>query len=150
MYPQDAYPHRVFQLSAVSSAVGAVALGGETRTAAAAAHRTSRRSVSRWVRWVGSLLDLDSLVRLCTRLDPQGRRPPVSAGEEAEAVRRAGTILRLLDHLAGLLRERGALRSRDAPALAAILDHQLARFGEVARLTRCSPPLRVDVAFAPG
>ena len=152
VYPEDAYPNRVFQLSAVSSAVEAVALGGETRAAAAAAHRASRRSVSRWVGWVGSLLDIPSLVGLCARLDPQGRRPPVWASREQTEVitTRAGATLRLLDHLATLLRERGALGSRDAPALAAILSHQLVRFGEVRRLTGFSPPLRVDIAFAPG
>lgn len=152
VYAEDAYPHRVFQLSAVSSAVEAVALGGETRTAAAETHQASRRSVSRWVNWVGSLIDVGSLVGLCARLDSQGHRPPVSAsGDETEAVSRAGTCLRLLDHLAGLLRERGALgSSREVPALAAILWHQLVRFGQVHRLGGLSPPLRVDVAFAPG
>lgn len=151
VYPQDAYPHRAFQLSVVSSAVEAAALGGATYTAAAVQHRTSRRSVSRWVKWVGSLLDAASLVRLCARLDPQGRRPPVSAvGEQAAVLSRAGTILRLLDHVVVLWREQGALRSLDAPALTAILAHQLARFGQVSTLTGSSPPLRVDVAFAPG
>lgn len=151
MYPQDVYPHRVFQLSVVSSAVEAVALGGETRTAAALAHQASRRSVSRWVGWVGSLLDVASLVRLCAHVDPQGHRPPLLASrEQAEGVSGAGTILRLLDHLATLLRERGALGSQELPALAAILAQQLARFGEVWRLTGLSPPLRVDTAFALG
>lgn len=151
MYLEDAYPHRVFQLSAVSSAVAAVALGGETRSAAAATHRASRRSVSRWVSWVASLLEVPSLVRLCARLDPQGSRPPLLASrEQGEGVSRAETILQLLDHLATLLRERGALGSQKLPALAAILAHQLARFGEVWRLTGLSPPLRIDIAFAPG
>jgi len=151
VYSEDAYPNRVFQLSAVSSAVEAVALGGETPTAAAAAHQASRRSVSRWVGWVGSLLEVPSLVRLCVHLDPQGHRPPVlTSAEQAKGVSGAGTILRLLDHLATLLRERGALCSRELPALAAILAHQLARFGEVCRLTGLSPPLRVDIGFAPG
>lgn len=151
VYPQDAYPHRVFQLSVVSSAVAAVALGGETRTKAAARHQTSRRSVARWVGWIGSLVEVPSLVRFCACLDPQGQPPPVLAsGKDNRAVTRAGTILRLLDHLAGLLREHGALGARELPALAAILSHQLERFGEWRRLTGFSPPLRVDIAFAPG
>lgn len=151
MYPEDTYPYRTFQLSAVSSAVEAVALGGQTHTAAAAAHQTSRRSVSRWVGWVGSLLEVPRLVRLCAQLDPWGHRPPVLASyEEADRVGRAGAILQLLDHLAGLLRERGALGLREVPALAAILAHQLARFGEVWKLTDLSPPLHVDIAFALG
>lgn len=149
MYSQQTYPHRVFQLSAVSSAVAAVALGGETRTAAAAAHRASRRSVARWVGWVGSLFDVPSLLGLCARLD-RPHSPPVLASHKADGVSRAGTILRLLDHLATLLRERAALGSQQPPALAAILSHQLARFGEVRRLTVLSPPLRVDIGFAPG
>lgn len=150
MYPEDTYPYRTFQLSAVSSAVEAVALGDQTRTAAAAAHQTSRRSVSRWVGWVASLLDVPSLVRLCAQSDPQGQRPPVLVSHaETDAVSRAGAILRLLDHLAGLLRERGALGARELPALAAILAQQFARFGEVWKLTDLSPPLRIDIAFAP-
>lgn len=151
VYPQEVYPHRVFQLSVVSSAVAAVALGGETRSAVAAMHRASRRSVSRWVSWVGSLFDAPSLVRLCARLGPQGYRPQVMASvEQGEGISRAGTILGLLDQLATLLRERGALGSQNTPGLAAILTHQLVRFGEVCRLTGLSPPLHVDIGVAPG
>jgi len=141
----------VFQLSVVSSAVAAVALGGETRTKAAARHQASRRSVARWVGWIGSLVDVPSLVQFCARLDAQGQPPPVLASDkDNRIVTRAGTILRLLDHLAGLLREHGALSVREVPALAAILSHQLGRFGTWRRLTGFSPPLRVDIAFAPG
>lgn len=151
VYGPEAYPHRVFQLSVVSSAVAAVALGGATLTESAAQHLATRRSVSRWIRWVGSLFEVGVLVGLCARLDPQVRRPPVAAATGAlGTMARAGAILRLLDQVADLLRQRGALGSRPAPALAAVLAHQLSRFGAVARLTRRSPPLRVDLAWEPG
>jgi hypothetical protein len=154
VYGDEAYPHRTFQLSVVSSAAEAVALGGATRTGAAAQHRTTRRSVSRWLGWVGSLVEPGDLGALCTRLDPHGRRPPVGAtvapSQGSGSVTRAGANLRLLDHLADLLRERGALCWRGGPALGAILARPLERFGEVALLTRGSPRLRVAEAFAPG
>ena len=154
VYGDEAYPHRTYQLSVVSSAVEAVAFGGATRTAAASEHRTTRRSVSRWLGWVGSLVEAGDLARLCARLDAHGRRPPVGAtaapSQGSGSVARAGANLRLLDHLAELLRERGALGTRHGPALGAILARPLERFGEVAFLTRGSPRLRVAEAFAPG
>jgi hypothetical protein len=110
--------------------------------------------VSRWLGWVGSLVEPGDLGALCTRLDPHGRRPPVGAtvapSQGSGSVTRAGANLRLLDHLADLLRERGALCWRGGPALGAILARPLERFGEVALLTRGSPRLRVAEAFAPG
>jgi hypothetical protein len=154
VYGEEAYPHRTYQLSLVSSAVEAVALGGATRTAAASQHRTTRRSVSRWLGWVGSLVEAGDLARQCARLDPHGRRPPMGATAAASqgsgSVARAGAILRLLDNLADLLRERSALCWRGGPALGAILARPLERFGEVAFVTRGSPRLRVAEAFAPG
>jgi hypothetical protein len=153
VYSAEAYPYRTYQLSLVSAAVEAVALGGATRTAAGAQHHTTRRSVSRWLGWVGSLVEAGDLARLCARLDAQGRRPPfgtAAAGPQSTTVRRAGVVLRLLDHLADLLRERGALGARHGPALGEILARPLERFGEVAFLTRGSPRLRVAAAFAPG
>lgn len=154
VYGDEAYPHRTFQLSVVSAAVEAVALGGATRTGAASQHHTTRRSVSRWLGWVGSLVEAGDLAALCARLDPHGRRPPVGAtvapSQGSGSIARAGANLRLLDHLADLLRERGALCWRGGPALGAILARPLERFGEVAFLTRGSPRLRVAEAFAPG
>jgi hypothetical protein len=149
VYGEDAYPHRVFQLSVVASAVGAVALGGLTLSGSAARHRATRRSVSRWLRWVATLLEAPRLLELCARLDAQGQPPPPATVGKPATIARAGAILRLLDQLARLLRERGVRLARDVPALAAIVAHQLARFGEVRFLTRSSPPLRVDVVFEP-
>lgn len=120
VYGDEAYPHRTFQLSVVSAAVEAVALGGATRTGTATQHRTTRRSVSRWLGWVGSLVEPGDLGALCTRLDPHGRRPPVGAtvapsqgsgsGERADA-----EYVKIL-HLAASTRE-----SEVAEALAAIV-----------------------------
>lgn len=151
VYGEDAYPHRVFQLSAVSSAVTTVALEKVTMTESARRHDSSRRSVSRWVKWVASFLDVAGLVRLCARLgSQQGLPPPALAASEAQAAHRAGVVLVLLDHLCGLLREGGVALSRDGPALGVLLGDQLARFGEVVLLTRPSPPLRVDVGLEAG
>ena len=56
---------------------------------------------------------------------------------------RAGSVLRLLDHLSDVLFRRGVALPGRGPGLLRILTAQLARFGDVCWLTRPSPPLRV-------
>lgn len=142
IYPPGAYPHRSYQLGVVASAVAEVCFAGGSRRAVAARHDCSRRSVSRWVRWTAQLASPEDLARLCARLDPEGLPPPmpVTAGGE---VSRAGSVLRLLDHLGDVLLRRGVARLGRGPGLLRILTAQLARFGDICWLTRSSPPLRV-------
>lgn len=142
VYPADAYPHRSYQLDVVASAVAAVCVGGGRRRAVAVHHDCSRRSVSRWVRWTAQLANPEDLARLCARLDPEGLPPPTPAAAEGE-VSRAGSVLRLLDHLGDVLLRRGVALPGRGPGLLRILTAQLARFGDVCWLTRPSPPLRV-------
>ncbi len=142
IYAAEAYPHRSFQLDVVAAAVAAVSIGGERRQAVAVRHDCSRRSVARWVRWTAGLAPPADLVRLCARLDPEGLPPPTPPAADEE-VSRAGAILRLLDHLGDVLRRRGVGLPGRGPGLLRILSAQLARFGDVRRLTRSSPPLRV-------
>jgi len=105
-------------------------------------HDCSRRSVSRWVRWTAQLASPEDLARLCARLDPEGLPPPTPAPAAGE-VNRAGSVLRLLDHLGDVLLRRGVALPGRGPGLLRILMAQLARFGDVCWLTRSSPPLRV-------
>ncbi len=142
IYTADAYPHRSYQLDVVASAVAEVCVGGESRQTAAEHHACSRRSVSRWVRWTAQLARPADLAQLCARLDPDGLPPltPVPAGDE---VRRAGAVVRLLEQLAEVLRRRGVPLPGRGPGLPRLLAAQRARFGDVAWLTRSSPPLRV-------
>lgn len=142
MYPAGVYPHRSYQLCVVASAVAEVCFAGGSRRAVAGRHDCSRRSVSRWVRWTAQLASPEDLARLCARLDPEGLPPPtpVTAGGE---VSRAGSVLRLLDHLGDVLLRRGVARLGRGPGLLRILTAQLARFGDICWLTRSSPPLRV-------
>ena len=144
IYPAAAYPHRSYQLDVVASAVAEVCVGGGTRRAVAGHHECSRRSVSRWVRWTAQLASPEDLARLCARLDPEGLPPPPPAAPAAgNEVSRAGSVLRLLDHLGDVLLRRGVALPGRGPGLLRILTAQLARFGDVAWLTRSSPPLRV-------
>jgi hypothetical protein len=142
IYPRGVYPHRSYQLCVVAAAVAEVCFAGGRRRAVAARHDCSRRSVSRWVRWTAQLASPEDLGRLCARLDPEGLPPPPPPPAEGE-VSRAGSVLRLLDHLGDVLLRRGVSLPGRGPGLLRILTAQLARFGDVCWLTRSSPPLRV-------
>jgi len=142
IYPPGAYPHRSYQLGVVAAAVAEVCFAGGRRRAVAARHDCSRRSVSRWVRWTARLASPEDLARLCARLDPEGLPPPTPVTAAGE-VSRAGSVLRLLDHLGDVLLRRGVALPGRGPGLLRILTAQLARFGDVCWLTRSSPPLRV-------
>lgn len=145
VYEHDEYPHRVFGLDLVVSAICMVVLGMETLTAAAAAHLCSRDSTRRWARWVASLAEPRDLEQLCARLDPEGLPPPTGPG----GGRRAARVLALLERLADLLAVRGVALRGGICGLARLLHDRLVRFGEVFFLTRASPPLRADWARLP-
>ena len=149
VYPAGAYPHRSYQLCVVAAAVAEVCVAGRSRRAVAVRHDCSRRSVSRWVRWTAQLASPADLARLCARLDPEGLPPPSPAAAAAGEVSRAGSVLRLLDHLGDVLLRRSAALPGRGPGLLRILTAQLARFGDVCWLTRASPPLRVAPAALP-
>ena len=141
IYGAGAYPHRTFQLDVVASAVATVAIGQQSRRATADAHACSRRSVARWVRWTAGLAAPEDLARLTARLDPEGLPPPAPVADGD--VKRAGAVLRLLEHLADVLRRRGVVLPGRGPGLGRLLVAQRARFGDVCWLTKASPPLRV-------
>jgi len=149
IYPARAYPHRSYQLDVVAAAVAEVCFEGGSRRAVAMRHDCSRRSVSRWVRWTAQLASPEDLARLCARLDPEGLPPPTPSPTAAGEVSRAGSVLRLLDHLGDVLLRRGVALLGRGPGLLRILTAQLARFGDIAWLTRSSPPLRVALEALP-
>lgn len=148
LYASAAYPHRVFTLDLVISAVSAVVFARATLTGAGKAHGCSRDSIRRWVRWVERLGDPQDLLRACTRLEPQG----VPGGLDPSRLSQAAAVLHLLDRLADLLAERGVRAARScspstkSPGLVRILKDQLVRLGAVFYLTKSSPPLRADLA----
>lgn len=139
VYEEDSYPHRVFQLVVIASAVAAVAIGKVTLTAAAKVYQCSRDSVRRWIRWVSKLAKPSALMQVCTRLDPDG----LPGGFVTSDMPRAAVVLHLLDRLAELLEARGVKLPALEAGLARVLKHQLARYGDVYFLTKVSPPLRV-------
>lgn len=143
VYEADSYPHRTFGLEVVVSAVLQVVLVGATLTAAATRHLCSRDSVRRWLRWVEGLADPLELERLCMRIDPDGLP---AAGTRTDRAPVAQRVLQLLERLADLLAAGGVSLPRHRVGLVRVLVDRLARFGEVHRLTRPSPPLRADLA----
>jgi hypothetical protein len=147
LYDDGGYPHRVFQLAVVASAVATTAFEPDAAPAAVASrHQCSACSIKRWDEWVAGLCEPVELVRACARIDPDALPPPSAqtASASAPPLERAGVVLRLLDRLAALLAHRGVRLRSAGCGLAAILDHQLVRFGDVAYLTRASPPLRTQ------
>ena len=140
VYEEDSYPHRVFGLTVVVSAVSAVVFGTATLTAAGEAHQCSRRSVRRWQQWISELADPQEFARTCTRLQADG----LPGGLDLPELARAGRVLHLVDRLVALLRERAVCLPEFPCALARVLTHQRERFGEIFYLTKSSPPLRAD------
>jgi len=142
VYEPGAYPFRTFTLAVEAAAVAELATApGATLASVARAFHCDRRTVGRWARQVSGIANADDLSRACTRLDPDGLLAPCLP------LARTGLLLLLLDHLARLLRNRGAPLQPGA-GLAAILRWQFDLFRTIAFLTRASPPLRV--AFVPG
>lgn len=141
VYEEDSYPHRVFGLMVVVSAVSGVVFGNATLTAAGLAHQCSRRTVGRWKRWISELADPHDLQRACTRLQGEG----LPGGLAVSGGGRAAQVLHLLDRLVELLVERAVQLPELPCAVARLLKHQLAGFGEVFYLTKSSPPLRADL-----
>lgn len=138
----DSYPHRLFQLLVVISAVISVIFEKKTMTAAGDECKCSRDSVRRWIEWVSRLADPKHLMHLCTRLDPDGLPGAFISND----MPRAGAVIHLLDRLATLLRQRGIKLPKVKSGLTSVLKDQLNRFGVVFYLTKLSPPLRGDLS----
>jgi hypothetical protein len=142
IYEEDSYPHRLFRLLVVVSAVSVVVFGGITMTVAARAHQCSRDSIRRWIQWVARLADPRQLLKACTQLCSDGFPGAFVSGDMPPA----GTVLHLLDRFVELLTRRGVRLPGFKSGLVCILKDQLVRFGEVYYLTKPSPPLRADLA----
>jgi len=143
VYEVGGYPHRTFTLAVTAAAVAMLATSETvTLTAVAQQHGCDRRTVGRWVGWVMRLYVTATVVRACWQLDPTGVPPPAPPRPETPRSR-AGWMLLLLEHFAGLLRTR-FVALEAGPGLGALLRHQYERFRVVAWLTKSSPPLRID------
>ena len=143
IYEEGGYPHRLYQLPVLASAVAEVAFKpGSTFSQAAAGHFCSRRTVARWHAWVGELVEPGDLARACARLDPEGM-PPGMTNPGGRPPGRVGVVLALLERFVDLLRHFGVGLVGGASGLSALLCYQLQRFGDIRYLTRSSPPLRI-------
>jgi hypothetical protein len=138
----DSYPHRLFWLSVVVSAVSQVVSGNATLSESGSKHRCSRDSVRRWKRWVEKLAEPTELMRACTRLEPEG----LPAAEATARMPKAAAVIYLLQRLCELLAVRGVSLRCEGSGLISVLKQQLERFGQVFYLTKSSPPLRADLS----
>jgi len=147
IYEPQGHPHRTFTLAVAASAVAELAASPEaTLTSVAGRCQCDRRTVGRWLRWVGRLAEPQALGRFCVRIDPSGLPPPsLSLGQDRIAL--AGLLVVLLERLARLLRERG-VPLETGPGLAEILRQQFDRYRVVSWLTRASPPLHIEGVWA--
>ena len=138
----DSYPHRVFWLQVVVSAVSAVVFNKVTLTGAARAHQCGRDSVRRWLLWVQRLVEPADLMRVCTVLDETGMPGAAATGHMSKA----GAIIYLMDRLAELLAQRGVtVQTATGSGLIWVLKRQLEVFRQVYYLKNVSPPMRAEI-----
>lgn len=140
VYADDAYAHRFFGLDVIVSVVLAV-LGGVSVASAAASHLCSRRSIRRWMNWIGALADPRDLDRLCTRIAAE--HIPISDRDE-DPTRQ---ILARMEQFAAVLAVRGVRLSSANSGFARILVSRLVEFNEVYWVTKSCPPLRSDMVW---
>jgi len=138
LYEPQGYPCRTFTPAVAAAALLELAAAPAATLASVAAHwGCAPRTVGRWQVWVGTLVAAAPLIRLCSRLDPEGFPPP-----QPDGIPLAGFLVLLLEHLARLLRDQGVLLE-PGPGLGAILRQQFDRFRVVSFLTCASPPLQM-------
>jgi hypothetical protein len=141
----DSYPHRVFWLAVVVSAVSAVVFNKVTMTAAAKTHQCGRDSVRRWLLWIERLAEPADLMRVCTQLDCTGMPGAAATGD----MPKAGAVIYLMDRLAELLAQRAVMVPAESGlGVISVLKQQLGVFGQVFYLKNVSPPMRADVFAA--
>lgn len=164
LYEEQGYPHRSYPPSVAIAAVGMLlACQAPWRALEGVSQHWGccPRTLLRWVGWIGGLVEMAVLTRVCWAWDPSGIPPPTykprqgtkSAGTPGRAVRpslivQVGTLVLLFEHLARLMRDRG-VPLEFGPGLGAFLRLQLDRFRLVAWLTKPYPGLRLD-PFWPG
>jgi hypothetical protein len=115
--------------------------------------RCHRSTVGRILKWVANFSEPVLLAEDCILLDPPRRPsaapiPPDPSGCDhmpscMEVLARAGHLVQLFEHLAGLLRKRSAVPA-PGPGLTTVLRFLFDGFRTVYYLTWVSPPLRRD------
>ena len=151
VYKGDAYPCRSVSLAVVASAVAEAAIKPRATLATIAQeHDVSRFSVSRWITWLGGLVEVGPLVALVARLDPDRPfrappRPTASGGARS----RAGWLLYMFERFADGLFQRGVRLPNARTGLARVLRHQFDVFRHVFHLTGASPPMHIDICSLP-
>ncbi len=153
VYEEQGYSHRTFPPAVAAAAVAELLFRGETALADVAKHwGCSRWTLVRWVEWIGGLVELAVLFKVCWTCDPSGMPPPAYRAQQdadssgpawASRMALAGSLILLFEKLARLLRDQG-VPLEEGPGLGAFLRHQLDRFCRVSWLTKPSPPLLFD------
>jgi hypothetical protein len=159
VYEDQGYPHRTFPPSVAAAAVTELLFRGAAALEGVAGHwGCCPGSLVRWLDWIGGIVGLAILIKVCWACYPSGMPPPTfrvrQDPEPAGPAWRsrmalAGSLVLLFERFARLLRDQGVPLA-EGPGLAAFLRFQRDRFRLVSWLTKPSPPLVFDGLWSGG
>lgn len=159
VYEEQGYPHRTFPPAVAVAAVAELLFHGEEAMVEVLAHwGCSPWTLVRWLEWIGGIVELLLLVKVCWASDPSGLPPPgYRARQDPEPSGPAWksrmflveNLVLLFERFARLLREQG-VPLEEGPGLAAFLRLQFDRFRLVSWLTKPSPALLFDGPWSGG
>lgn len=152
------YPRRSCTLALAVAVVETLEkVPSESLSSVARRFKCHRRTVARLLMWAESIDTVESVAGKCFQVDPATELPaapqlldpprPRRPGCALKGLARAGHLVLLLDHLAGLLRGHG-VGLEEGPGLVVLLREQFRRWGEISHVTRAPPPLRIP--WSPG
>ena len=158
VYGAQDYPHCTFPPSVAIAAVLELLERGMGALADVAQRwGCSRRTLLRWLGWLGGIVEATVLIKVCWANEPSGMPPPgcrprhdpdpsVSAWKARKAL--VESLLLLFKRLVGLMRDQG-LPFEEGAGLAGFLRYQFDQFRLVSWISKLSPPLLFD-GLGPG
>ena len=163
-YEPQAYPHRTYSPAvAVAAVLELLSVEGATPASVARQWHCDPRTLGRWMKWIGWLVEVAVLFKLCWLQDPTGLPPPRYQPRRKDLDRSGettlptwkgrtnlvGSLILLCEWLARLHRDQGVVLEW-GPGLSSLLRHQFDRFRLVSLLTKTSPPMRTQALWAGG
>ena len=153
VYGIQEYPHSTFPPSvAIAAVIELLERGMGALADIAQRWGCSRRTLLRWLGWIGRIVELAVLIKVCWANDPSGMPPPGCRPRQdpdpsgpAWKSRQAlvESLLLLFKWLVGLMRDQG-LPFEEGAGLADFLRYQFDQFRRVSWISKLSPPLRFD------
>lgn len=164
LYEVQGYPYRWFTLAVTVSAVlELLEVKGATLVSVARHWECHPTTLGRWVEWIGLLVEVAVLFKVCWLHDSSGMPPPVYKPRRQDLgspkatppptwqvkATLVGSLILLFEWLAKLHRDAGVPLDKQS-GLGAILCHQFDRFRQVSLLTKASPPMQPEVLWLGG